>query len=186
MVRRRAAGYTLLEVVVAMAIFGMFIVAFFLLTAEMRTYEKRLPVNFMRHPQVISVVARLRRDVLDAHGPKPYRSTHDGYTMSEKTLIIESVQENGGVQTVVWDFSVAGEVRRRAYNVGVATEWVARGVPEDFSSEVLIDAAAIAKNPASPNSGAPPSGRPYGVRIVAKDRNGRISIDQILQPRAHE
>ena len=29
-------------------------------------------------------------------------------------------------------------------------------------------------------------GRPYGVRLIAKDTYGRISIDQILQPRSYE
>lgn len=169
---KRVAGYTLLEVVVAMAVFGILLSVLAVLTAEMRFYEKRLPVNFMRHPQIISVIERLRRDVLDAHGQAPYRDTHDGYTMSEKTLILESVQRSGGVQTIVWDFSIPGEVHRRAYNVGVADHWVARGVPEDFSSVEIGDV------------GIP--GSAYGVRITAKDRNGRIAIDQILQPRAHE
>jgi prepilin-type N-terminal cleavage/methylation domain-containing protein len=172
-VNRRSAGFTLLEIVVAMAIFGIFLLVIGILTSEMRSYEKRLPVNFMRHPQISAVVARVRRDVLDAHGSKPYRNSHGEYTMSPKTLILESVQATGGVETVVWDFSKPGEVRRISYNVGVASEWVARGVPEDFSSSVTLDAVDI-------------PGRPYGVRLIAKDRNGRIAIDQILQPRAHE
>lgn len=173
MVSARQRGYSLLEVVIAMAIFGLFLSILAVLTVEMRGYEERLPVNFMRHPQVISVVARLRRDVLDAHGKSPYRNEHEGYTMSEKTLILESVQANGSVQTVVWDFSTPGEVRRRAWNVGVPTDWVARGLPEDFTSGIVIDAVSI-------------PGRPWGVRIIAKDRKGQTAIDQLLQPRAHE
>ncbi|HEX7707130.1 MAG TPA: prepilin-type N-terminal cleavage/methylation domain-containing protein [Thermoanaerobaculia bacterium] len=173
MVRRRARGYSLIEVVVTMSVFGLFLVVLLVLTSEMRFYEKRLPVNFMRHPQVSIVLSKLKRDVMDAHGSDPYRAEHDGYTMSPNTLILESIQGNGGVQTIVWDFSKPGEVRRRAYNVGVAEEWIARGVPPDFSSQVVIDAVGI-------------PGRPYGVRITARDAKGRMAIDQILQPRAHE
>ena len=72
---------------------------------------------------------------------------------------------------MIWDFSKPGEVLRRSYNVGVKTDWVARGVPPEFAVE--IEAVKFA-------------GRPYGVRIVAKDQEGRVAIDQILQPRAHE
>ncbi len=173
MVRRRTAGYTLMEVVVAMAVFGIFLMILGVLTVEMRSQEKRLPVNFMRHPQVVVMISKLRRDVLDAHGADPYKDAFQGYTQSPKTLIIESVQDNGGVQTVVWDFRNEGEVIRRAYNVGVPSDWVARGLPEDFSNSLEVDAVGI-------------PGRPWGVRIRARDRKGRLAIDQILQPRAHE
>lgn len=174
MVRRRAAGYTLLEVVVAMAVFGLFLAILSVLTVEMRAQEKRLPVNFLRHPQVIVVVSKLRRDVQDAIGSNPYlpefTSNNDKYTQGKQTLIFTThSKETGGSQTIVWDFRTAGEVTRRAYNVGVPTTWKSRGLPESFeigSVEFI--------------------GRPYGVRIQARDGKGRLAIDQILQPRAHQ
>lgn len=172
MVNRRTAGYTLLEVVVAMAVFGIFLMVLGVLTVEMRAQEKRLPVNFMNHPQVAVILGKLRRDVLDAHGPDPYPETFKGYTQTPKTLIVESVQQNGGVQQIVWDFQQPGVVVRKAWNVGVPSVWTGRGLPEDFSS-VEIDAVGM-------------PGRPYGVRITARDKKGRIAIDRIFQPRAHE
>ena len=165
-------GYTLLEVVVAMAVFGIFLMALTTVTAELVRYERSLKVDYFRHPQIMAVIARMRRDVLDAHGPQPYRNTYDGYSMSPKTLILESVQASGGVNMVIWDFSTPGEVRRIAYNVGVPTRWVARGVPPDFNNSVEVDAV-----------GAP--GRPYGVRLLARDDEGNVTIDQIFQPRSH-
>jgi len=165
----RCSGYTLLEVVIAMAVFGIFLAILGVLTVEMRAQEKRLPVNFLRHPQIITVVSKLRRDVLDAFGANPYPEVFQNYTQTPKTLIVQSVQASGGVQTIVWDFRDAGAVHRRAFNVGVATDWTARGVPADFQ----VDSIEI-------------PGRPYGVRITARDGKGRIAIDQILQPRAHE
>jgi prepilin-type N-terminal cleavage/methylation domain-containing protein len=174
MVTRRAQrGMTLMEIVVAMSIFLVFLATVFVLTAEMRRYEKRLPVNFHKHPQVASVLSRLRRDVLDAHGKKPYRDEHDGYVASSQVLILESVQANGSVQTIVWDFREPGVVHRRAYNVGNASDWWARGLPEDFS-KMEIDAIRTSSDAA------------WATRIVARDREGRIAIDQILQPRATE
>jgi prepilin-type N-terminal cleavage/methylation domain-containing protein len=167
------AGYTLIEILVSMAVMSVVIAIFSILAAEMRSHEKRLPVNMLRHPQVVAVLARLRRDVIDAHGKSPYRNSHDGYTAGKQVLILESVQPNGGVQMVVWDFRTPREVRRRSYNVGQVTEWVARGLPDSFTNDLLIDAIGL-------------PGRPWAVRVVAKDSDGRIAIDQILQPRAHE
>lgn len=166
-------GYSLLEVVVAMTIFGIFLAILFQLTAEMRGHEKRLPVNMHKHPQVIAVLARLRRDVLDAHGRTPYRNSHDGYVSSPKVLILESVNARGGVETIVWDFRTPREVRRRAYVVGNASDWVARGLPLDFS-QLEIDAVKTDPDAA------------WATRIMATDAKGRLAIDTILQPRATE
>lgn len=168
----RSRGYSLIEVVVAMAVFGVFLLILSVLTVDMRSSEKRMPVNFMRHPQIEAVLSRLRRDVLDVHAGEVYKDTHDGYTQGKKTLILRTIQPNGGVRTIVWDFRTEGEVRRIEYNVGNSTEWVARGLPKDFES-LKIDAVLI-------------PGRPYGVRVSARDNRGRLAIDQILQPRAHE
>jgi hypothetical protein len=130
----------------------------------------------MRNPQVISVIARIRRDVLDVHVPPNgtiYVDKYKEYTNGPKTLIIETVLPTG-LQTIVWDFSESGVVRRVAYNVGSeASNSVARGMPEEFSAGVGIEAVEF-------------RGRPYGVRLIAKDSNGQIAIDQILQPRTHK
>jgi hypothetical protein len=164
----RARGYTLLEVV-----FAIFCAVLFTLTAEMRFYEKRLPVNMHKHPQVIAVLTRLRRDVLDAANLRPYKQSYGEYTASDKVLIIETMVKDAGQQTVVWDFRTPGEVRRRAYQVGIAQDWVSRGLPVDFSN-VQIDALKTGTNSA------------WATRITAKDEQGRIAIDTILQPRATE
>jgi prepilin-type N-terminal cleavage/methylation domain-containing protein len=167
------AGYTLLEVVVAMAVFGIFLIVIGILTSEMRAVEKRLPINFMRHPQIASVIVRMRRDVIDAHGVDPYPETFQSYTQTPQTLIVETIQQDGGQQTIIWDFRTPGEVQRHAYRVGVRTTWRARGVPDEFSQNLTVDAVEF-------------PGRPYAVRFTARDRKGRIAIDQIFQPRAHE
>ncbi len=170
---RSEAGYTLLEVVFSMAIFGIFCAVLFTLTAEMRFYEKRLPLNMHKNPQVISVLSRMRRDVLDAASRQPYEKSYGEYTSSDKVLIVETMMPNGGQQTVVWDFRTPGEVRRRAFNVGVADNWVTRGLPVDFSS-LEIDAVKTGTSSA------------WATRITARDEKGRLAIDTILQPRATE
>lgn len=168
----RQRGFTLMELVITMAIFGVFLMIVASLTLEMRGQEKRYPVNFMQHPQVIAVLTRLRRDVLDGFGSDPYPDNAGGgkYVQSPKVLIVQTIV-GGGAQTVVWDFSKPGEVHRISYNVGLPTEWVARGLPPEFAAN--IDAVET-------------PGHPYGVRITAIDSNHRLAIDQYLQPRAHE
>jgi prepilin-type N-terminal cleavage/methylation domain-containing protein len=169
--RRAQGGYTLLEVVVAMAILGIFCAILFQLTAEMRFWEKRLPLNMHKNPQVIAVLARMRRDVLDASSRQPYEKSYGDFTSSDKVLIVKTMMPNGGEQTVVWDFRTPGEVHRSAYNVGVPDHWVSRGLPVDFSN---LEIDAIKTGTASA----------WATRITAKDERGRIAIDTILQPRA--
>ena len=182
MTRRRSGqrGFSLLETVFAISIFGVFLMILVTLTAEMRGNDKRYPVNFMRHPQMIAVISRLRRDVLDAtlydaatNPPKKtpmYPGSVGGYTQSPNTLIVYSVQPSGFTETVVWDFSVPGVATRKSFSVGAqVSEWVARGLPSQF----------IVKTWEIPD-------RPYAVRIQAKDHAGLLAIDQIFQPRSHD
>jgi hypothetical protein len=172
--RRRERGYSLLEITVMLAVFGSVLAIFFILTSEMRGWEKRLPINYMRHPQVAAVMARLRKDIVDAHVQSgPYLDEFDGFKSGDKTLIVSTVLEMGALQTVVWDFAKPGVVTRYAYTSDTRTStWVARGLPVDFSKGVDIEAEEF-------------EDRPFGVHIIAKDEDGLISIDQILQPRSH-
>lgn len=176
MVKRRDRGFTLLEVVVAMSIFGVFLYIVFSLTSDMRGWDKRLPVNFIRHPQVMSVMARMRRDVLDLHPLADgtiYVDKFQGYENGPKTLIVQT-QFESGLKTIVWDLSEPGVAKRIAWNVGnIESEWAARGLPEEFTSNAEFKALKF-------------EGRPWAVRIIAKDSNGKIAIDQILQPRTYQ
>jgi hypothetical protein len=173
---RKMRGYTLLEMTVLIAVFGVFLMIFFGLTAEMRGWEKRLPINFMKHPQVSAVMSRLRRDVSDAYIPfeksSPYRKTFGTFEMGPQILIIDTLQTDGTKELAVWDFREPGVVHRHTY-VGDAKRdtWTARGLPPSFGID--IDAVRVR------------TGRPWAVRITAKDEKGRLAIDQILQPRAH-
>ena len=172
---KRQRGYTLVEVIVALSIFTAIIFIFAILTNEMKSHSKRLPINFMKHPQISSVMARMRRDILDAHGSSPYEPERTyGYSQTPKTLVIETMSPDGsgGVETVVWDFREKGIVRRRSFNLGVEKQWMAQGIPPNF--RVAFDAEDL------------PGRGPWAVRIRALDEEGRVAIDQILQPRAHD
>jgi hypothetical protein len=170
----------LLEVVISIAVFGMFLFILTGLMTEMRVNERRYGINFQRHPQTIAVLSRMRKDVLDAFGPDPYPGSFredptpelpdpPTYRQTATTLIITSVQQSGFIQTIVWDFSEPGDARRLAFNVRKrVSNWVAHGVPNLTISTYEIP------------------GRPYSVRLKGLDTRGRLAIDQILQPRAHD
>jgi hypothetical protein len=151
-----------------LAIFGIFLFMITVMTDEMRRQQIEYPIDFFQHPQIISVISRMRRDVIDAFGAAPYPASYREYSQSSQTLIIYSVFGTGS-QTVVWDFRTPGEVRRMGFSAGMmVSDWTARGVPAFSVSTFEIP------------------GRPYAVRLRANDKKGKLAIDQIFQPRAHE
>ncbi len=163
---RAQRGYSLLEVVVSMAIFGLFLAVLGTVTSEMRTMERRFPISMMNHPSIGAVTARLRRDVEDTttyNVPTPF----DGYSQTPQTLLLY-VTHDWGSETVVWDFTAPGDVHRKGYFATLVTsDWVAHGVPQfTIKTETL------------------PNGQD-AVRATAKDNDGKTIIDQIFTPRPH-
>ncbi len=161
-------GWTFVEVIYVLAIFGVFLWMLTTMTEELRRQELRHPIDFMQHPQITAVMSRLRRDVLDAFGDNPYPPTFDNYVQTPETLIIYSIISSGAGQTIVWDFRISGEARRIAHAGGLLiSDWKTRGVPNFKISTFDI-----------------PGGR-YAVRIRALNRKGKLAIDQVFVPRAH-
>ena len=166
---RRARGYTMLEISITLALFGVFLFIIVTMTSEMRRNEKKWPVNFFTHPEVGSVLARIRRDVYDSTS---LPDTFDSYTASPTTLILYTISvDRSSAETVVWDFSKPGEARRKAYRAtALSSEWVARSVPIFICS----------------SCSAPESvGGEAAVRIQALDKEGKLAIDEIFVPRPH-
>jgi prepilin-type N-terminal cleavage/methylation domain-containing protein len=162
----RSRGYTLLEIVVTLAVFGIFLFIIVVLTADMRANEKRYPVNYMAHPEVGSVMARLRKDIFDT---KYYPAAFQSYQQTPRTLILYTLQQTGFGETVIYDLRNQGEVHRLSFNATQQTgDWVARGVPQfQIGSFSLGD------------------GRD-AVRISATDEQNRLAIDEIFAPRPHD
>jgi prepilin-type N-terminal cleavage/methylation domain-containing protein len=160
-------GYSLLEISVTLAIFGIFLMIVVTLTAEMRRNEKKWPVDLMTHPEVGAVMARLRRDVYDA---KFFPATWQKYNNSAQTPILYTINPQGGGETIVWDFSMPGEVTRHAWTANLPQEdWVAHATPA-FTSEEYDD----------------DSGKQIGLHVSAIDQKGKIAIDQIFIQRPHD
>lgn len=163
---RRARGYSLVEIVVTLALFGTFLFIIVTLTAEMRRNEKKWPVNFISHPDVGAVVSRLRRDVYDA---KYFPDAWQTYTKSDETPIIYTITSAGFGETVVWDFRKPGEVTRHSWSSNQKQpDWVAHATPR-FSTTIYE----------APNGES-------GLHVTAVDDKGKLAIDQILIQRPHD
>ena len=170
MVRRHnQRGFTLLEMSVVLALFGVFLYIIVTLTAEMRRQEKKYPVNLLANPQVDSVLARMRRDIADTTA---YYQQYAGIPVSPTVLWVDT-NKGGASEVVMYDFRTPGEAHRRVFNSAQVqvSEWVAHAVP-------VFSCAPYDQLPHGTN----------GIEIQAFDESGstpKLVIDEIIAPRAH-
>jgi prepilin-type N-terminal cleavage/methylation domain-containing protein len=163
--RRGQRGFTMMEVVVTMALFGIFLFIIVSLTAEMRRNEKKWPIDFFSHPEVGGVLARIRRDVFDS---TLILDNFGTYSRDPSTLIVYTINQDGTGETVVWDFSKIGEAHRRAFKATqLSSEWIARALPAFIYEHETMPSGADA------------------VRIKAFDKGGKLAIDELFVPRPH-
>lgn len=157
-------GFTLLEVVVALAVFGIFLMMLGTMTTEMARQEKRFPLSYFQHPSIDAVSARVRRDVEDTTDFPP---AFQGQSPTAQLLMLYTVHDGGKGETVTYDFTKPGEVTRSAYTATLLTsQWVAHGVPQ-FT--VRWD------DPSDPKA----------IVLTATDTKGAIVVDELIYPRPH-
>ncbi|MGK2859264.1 MAG: type IV pilus modification PilV family protein [Thermoanaerobaculia bacterium] len=159
-----SAGFSLVEMLVSLAVFGIFLVVLVGLQREFHRFDGEMRVALFSHPAPLSVLARLRRDVLDSRG---YPASEGEWAQSPSTLILDTVGDEGQPLVVVWDFSKPLIARRIELDKSqTVSAWEARAVPA-----FRID------------SWEAPDGR-TGVLVTAKDGEGNVVVDQIVTPRA--
>jgi hypothetical protein len=151
--------------VVAVAIFGIFLVVLVGLQGEFLRHDREVRIALFTHPAPLAVMARVRRDVLDSRG---YPESLGSWTQTPETLLLDVASDDGTPRVVVWDFrdpTIARRLELRQGGEQVAS-WEARAVPH-----YNID------------SWKAPDGR-VGVLVTAKDSKGNVVVDQIVTPRA--
>jgi hypothetical protein len=150
--------------VVAVAIFGIFLMVLVGMQGEFLRYDREVRVALFSHPAPFAVLARLRRDILDSRG---YPAAEGSWTQTPQTLLLDVRSDEGAPRVVVWDFSDRAVARRFELQDGLqVASWEARAVPV-----YGIDGWKA------------PDGR-VGVLITAKDNKGNVVVEQIVTPRA--
>ncbi len=160
--RRDRCGFSLLELTVSIAIFGIFLLILTGLATQMARFDRTFRLELMTHPQTMAVLARVQRDV---HASVAYPASYGEFSQNPRTLLLTLPGEGEGAITVIYDFSADDEVRRLAFRGETAEPtWIARGtgVYEISSYEMPDERVA--------------------VRLRGRDREGRMAVDQIYQP----
>ena len=89
------------------------------------------------------------------------------FSASPQTLIVYTINNDGTAETVVWEFTTDGEVRRKAFKATLLSSvWTSRGLPSFTAIPETI------------------SGRD-GIRIQATDKEKKLAIDELIVPRPH-
>ena len=156
-------GYSLMEMVVAIAIFGILILVVVSLERQLIQFDRAFKIRFMVHPEDMAVISRVRKDVLDAHS---YPAKAGDYEQSPETLILSHVNEDDVLEEIVYDFTKSGQVRRLRFQQNkLMEEWMGRGLPKFGVSSFEMPNEAVA------------------VRLQGFDAKGQLVVDQILLPR---
>lgn len=169
MVRRESQrGYTLLEIAVVVALFGVFLYIIVRVTADMRLQEKKYAVDFLSNPETDSVLARMRRDIADTTA---YYNEYAGVAASPTVLWVDTITLEGTSEVVMYDFRTPGEAHRRVYNSAQmqVSEWVAYAVPA-FTCIAY---------------GGPHDSNGIEVQAFDNSSKGTMVIDEIIIPRPH-
>jgi prepilin-type N-terminal cleavage/methylation domain-containing protein len=161
---KRSRGFSLIEIVVALAIFALLLLILVGLESQLVRFDRHMRIELFTHPEPAAVLARVRRDVLDSVG---YPGQQGEWTQTATTLLLNGLDEDGKPVVIVYDFSKANTAHRLAYHGNeLFAEWSANNVPA-----FTIDAVELPRGETA-------------VRLTALDNHGRVAIDQIITPRA--
>lgn len=156
---------TLIEVSIGLAIFGVFLLILVSLQAEMVRFDRSVLLKMHDHPDLQSLLSRVRRDVLESVN---YPLTFDSFSQSPDTLIVSNVEVDGTVNTIVYDFSQDRVATRHLYRASTLSDsWSARGVPQVRVESFDMPEGVVA------------------VRIKVVSEEGVTIIDRVFQPRIH-
>lgn len=162
----------MMEMVVALAIFGILLLVLTSLEKQFVEMELRSRASLMKHPDASAVISRMRKDVLDSRG---YPEAHLDFIQSNEVLLLSSEDLKGEPQIIVYDFRTRTIARRLTYRGEELTSaWTARGVPRYRIESFDMPDGGVA------------------VRLQAFDfvptktggKTERLVLDQITEPRA--
>lgn len=168
----RERGFSLIEMVVTVAIVGVLVMILVALQRELVLFDRSTRVDLFTQPNTSAVLHRVRRDVLDARNYVD--ESYAGYEPGAKILMLDyPPEQKGGEESyvVIWDFSEEGKAKRFEY------------VDEQKVSEWSTSAGATyevgAYQMCAPGSGC---FGPYFVRLIGTDSKGQMVVDERVAP----
>lgn len=164
MVKRSQRGFSMLEMVIVVAIFAVILVILTMLEGEMKRFDRSMRLQLLSHPEPTAVLARVRRDVLDSNG---YPSRLGSYEQTPQTLLLSGVNAAGAPETIVYDFTKSATAVRLTFDGDRETSrWQANAVPQFTVTDAEMPDGGVA------------------VRLQAISK-GNLIVDAIIQPRSH-
>lgn len=158
----RERGFSMLELVVAMAIFAVFLVALLELQREAISFDRTIRIDWTPNAYPTSVASRLRRDVQEASS---YPAEFLHFRQSPQTLILRRSAETPP-RTVIYEFDPASSRRREYVGEDPAAFWEARETPR-----FIVDAAEGLNGE-------------IGVSLRGFDATNRLVVEGDFFPRA--
>jgi len=159
---KSSRGASLLELLVALSLFGAFLVVIMVLQREVFRFDRELQFQWRDHVHPAAVASRLQRDVRESSS---YPASFLYFTQSSSTLLLRR-SGNGPPHTIVYEFE-QGLTRRREYKNDVPENyWEARGVPQFVVSAITSESGNV------------------GVGLTGIDARSRIIIENAFFPRA--
>lgn len=158
-----ASGFSLLELVIAMAILGALIMMFVSVQRDTLNLDRRLREPRVTAADLEPVLVRFGRDVLDSRGYYPNQRELDGFRQGPTTLLLRQHTAGPGTpDVVVWSLE-SDRVQRLSYTgERRLSQWAWRG-PVQWQISPYED---------------------EWVRLTASSRDTRL-VDRIWRPRAH-
>jgi len=159
---RSRRGASLLELLIALSIFGVFLIVIMVLQREAIRFDRQVQIQWKDHVHPSAIAARLERDVREASS---YPASFLHFTQSSSTLLLRR-SGNGPQQTIIYEFE-NGMTRRREYkNESPEHYWEARGVPRFVVTAITSESGNV------------------GVQLTGIDARSRIIIENAFFPRA--
>jgi prepilin-type N-terminal cleavage/methylation domain-containing protein len=174
----RQRGFSLVELIVTVAIMGILIFMLVALQRELVTFDRKLKVDLFSQPNTSSVLHRIRRDVLNAqryHPEEPYAD----YEWSETTMLLDYPLDRAEGATksfvVVWDFTEPDLAKRiELVDEKVVSEWsTTSGARYELNYDYRI---------CRPTEPLPSCGGPQFIRLLGYDSKGGLVVDEKVAP----
>lgn len=174
--RPERRGFSLIEMIVAIAILGFLVLMLVLLERDLVMFDRKTRVDLFSQPNTASVLHRLRRDVLDSWN---YRASYKGLRQSPTVLLLDGYVDGVKIRrshVIIWDFTDPGIARRIEYaDDRLVSEW-------STNAQARFEVESYRMCDEADGETVPRCSGPYFVYLKAYDAKGNLVVDEKVTP----